>query len=32
LWTYRADDALEELAAAGIIEITCLAHQSLMPD
>ena len=32
LWTYRADAALEELAAAGLTEVICLAHQSLMPD
>ena len=32
LWTYRADAALEELAEAGMTEITCLAHQSLMPE
>jgi len=32
LWTYRADAAEEELAAAGITEITCLAHQRLIPD
>ncbi|MHB1595890.1 MAG: hypothetical protein ACYCO9_22650 [Streptosporangiaceae bacterium] len=28
LWTYRADAAKDELAAAGITEITCLIHQS----
>jgi adenine/guanine phosphoribosyltransferase-like PRPP-binding protein len=31
LWTHRADAAIEELAAAGITEITCLTHQSLIP-
>jgi len=31
LWTYRADAAKEELAAAGMTEITCLAHQRLTP-
>jgi adenine/guanine phosphoribosyltransferase-like PRPP-binding protein len=31
LWTYRADTAVEELAAAGMTEITCLTHQSLIP-
>jgi len=31
LWTYRADAATEELAAAGMTEITCLVHQSLIP-
>jgi hypothetical protein len=31
LWTYRADAAMEELAAAGIAQITCLTHQSLIP-
>jgi hypothetical protein len=32
LWTYRADAAKDELAAAGMTEITCLTHQSLVPD
>ena len=32
LWTYRADAAKGELAAAGMTEITCLTHQSRMPD
>jgi hypothetical protein len=32
LWTYRADAAKDELAAAGMTEITCLTHQNLMPD
>jgi len=32
LWTYRADASVEELAAAGLTEITCLAHQSQIPD
>jgi adenine/guanine phosphoribosyltransferase-like PRPP-binding protein len=31
LWTRRADAAAEELATAGMIEITCLIHQSLIP-
>jgi adenine/guanine phosphoribosyltransferase-like PRPP-binding protein len=31
LWTYRADASVEELAAAGMTEITCLAHQSQIP-
>jgi adenine/guanine phosphoribosyltransferase-like PRPP-binding protein len=31
LWTYRADAAVSELAAAGLTEITCLAHQSQIP-
>jgi adenine/guanine phosphoribosyltransferase-like PRPP-binding protein len=31
LWTYRADAAKDELAAAGMTEITCLTHQNLMP-
>jgi orotate phosphoribosyltransferase len=31
LWTYRADAAMEELSAAGMTEITCLTHQSLIP-
>lgn len=31
LWTYRADAAREELATAGITEITCLIHQNLIP-
>jgi adenine/guanine phosphoribosyltransferase-like PRPP-binding protein len=31
LWTYRADAAKDELAAAGMTEITCLTHQSLIP-
>ena len=32
LWTYRADAAKGELAAAGMTEISCLIHQSLLPD
>jgi orotate phosphoribosyltransferase len=32
LWTYRADAAKDELAAAGMTEITRLTHQSLVPD
>ena len=32
LWTYRADLAKDELAAAGITEITSLIHQSQIPD
>jgi hypothetical protein len=32
VWTYRADAAMEELAAAGITEITCLTHQSLISE
>jgi adenine/guanine phosphoribosyltransferase-like PRPP-binding protein len=32
LWTYRADAAMEELSAAGLTEVTCLTHQSLIPD
>jgi hypothetical protein len=31
LCTYRADAATEDLAAAGISEITCFTHQSLIP-
>jgi adenine/guanine phosphoribosyltransferase-like PRPP-binding protein len=31
LWTYRADAAVDELAAAGLTEITYLAHQSQIP-
>lgn len=31
LWTYRADAATEELATAGITQITCLIHQKLTP-
>jgi hypothetical protein len=31
LWTYRADGAVEELAEAGLTEITCLAHQASCP-
>jgi orotate phosphoribosyltransferase len=31
LWTYRADAATEELAAAGMTEISCLIHQNLIP-
>lgn len=30
LWTHRADGAKDELAAAGITEITCLTHQGLI--
>jgi adenine/guanine phosphoribosyltransferase-like PRPP-binding protein len=32
LWTHRADAAMEELAAAGMTEVTCLIHQALIPD
>jgi adenine/guanine phosphoribosyltransferase-like PRPP-binding protein len=32
LWTYRADAAMEELSAAGLTEVACLTHQSLIPD
>ena len=32
LWTYRADASVEELAAAGLTEVTCLARQSQIPD
>jgi len=32
LWTYRADRAKDELAAAGITEITSLVHQSQIPE
>lgn len=32
VWTYRADAATEELAAAGLTEISCLTHQSQIPD
>lgn len=32
LWTYRADGAKDELAAAGMTDVTCLAQQSLIPD
>lgn len=31
LWTRRADAAIEELATAGLTEITCLIHQNLVP-
>ncbi|HTJ66422.1 MAG TPA: hypothetical protein VL551_02720 [Actinospica sp.] len=31
LWTFRADAASDELAAAGITEISCLIHQRLLP-
>jgi adenine/guanine phosphoribosyltransferase-like PRPP-binding protein len=31
LWTRRADDAMDELTAAGITEVTCLIHQNLVP-
>ena len=31
LWTYRADTAREELAAAGLTGITCLLSQALIP-
>jgi adenine/guanine phosphoribosyltransferase-like PRPP-binding protein len=30
LWTHRADAARDELAAAGMTEISCLIHQSLL--
>jgi adenine/guanine phosphoribosyltransferase-like PRPP-binding protein len=32
LWTYRADAAVEELAAAGLTVVTCLVHQGQIPD
>jgi adenine/guanine phosphoribosyltransferase-like PRPP-binding protein len=32
VWTHRADAAMEELSAAGLTEISCLAHQSQIPD
>jgi hypothetical protein len=32
VWTYRADAAMQELSAAGLTEITCLTHQSQIPD
>jgi adenine/guanine phosphoribosyltransferase-like PRPP-binding protein len=32
LWTYRADLAKDQLAAAGLTEITSLVHQSQVPD
>ena len=32
VWTYRADQSVEELAAAGLTEVTCLVHQSQIPD
>jgi hypothetical protein len=32
VWTYRADASVEELAAAGLTEVTCLVHQSQIPD
>jgi adenine/guanine phosphoribosyltransferase-like PRPP-binding protein len=31
LWTHRADASVEDLAAAGLTEITCLTHQRLIP-
>ena len=31
LWTYRADASVQELAAAGLTEVTCLVHQSAIP-
>jgi hypothetical protein len=31
LWTYRADAAKDELAAAGMTEISCLIHQRSIP-
>lgn len=31
LWTHRADAAKDELAAAGLTEVTCLTHQRLLP-
>ena len=31
LWTHRADTAMNELAASGMTEITCLIHQNLIP-
>jgi adenine/guanine phosphoribosyltransferase-like PRPP-binding protein len=30
-WTRRADAAQQEPAAAGLTEVTCLIHQSLLP-
>jgi adenine/guanine phosphoribosyltransferase-like PRPP-binding protein len=32
VWTYRADAAIQELAAAGLTGITCLTHQSLISE
>ena len=32
VWTYRADASVEELAAAGLTDLTCLVHQSQIPD
>jgi adenine/guanine phosphoribosyltransferase-like PRPP-binding protein len=32
VWTYRTDAAIEELSEAGLTEITCLIHQSQIPD
>jgi adenine/guanine phosphoribosyltransferase-like PRPP-binding protein len=32
VWTHRADAAMAELSAAGPTEISCLAHQSQIPD
>ena len=32
VWTYRADESVEELAAAGLTEVTCLVHQRQIPD
>lgn len=31
LWTHRADQAIDELAGAGITDVTCLAHQRDLP-
>lgn len=31
LWTIRADAASDELAAAGLTEISCLIHQQMLP-
>jgi adenine/guanine phosphoribosyltransferase-like PRPP-binding protein len=31
LWTYRADAAVDELAATGLTDVICLAHQSQIP-
>ena len=31
LWTYRADASVQELAASGMTQVTCLVHQSAIP-
>ena len=31
LWTYRADAPVQEVAASGITQITCLVRQSVIP-